>query len=369
MGQEDRPEAADRRRGSRRATFDRDSADWGIMLRSLMVIWGVGATFFFVVLVGSRPPAGTRTVLLCMNLVAFAVLGLLSAGQDRLPWWTPDLCAYLLTLVVGGVILSFENPDSPYAFFYLWLSVHSFYFLPWRRAAPQVAFIAVDYAVSLWAIPGADFPFLRWTVTVMTTVVICALVALLRMRVDELVGRLADAARTDPLTGLRNRRAYDEVMDVEIARADRTGRPLCLVIGDLDHFKRINDRYGHPTGDVVLRRVAAQLDGAERKTDVVARLGGEEFAIVLPDTDAQGAYLVAERLRHAIRRAFHHRGPSPVTMSFGIASYPEDGANALALFAAADTALLAAKNSGRDRSVVYCQSLGRQPIGGPARGV
>jgi diguanylate cyclase (GGDEF)-like protein len=334
-----------------RRAIDRDNADWEIMLRSLMVIWSLAAVFLLVVPLVSSPPVEIRTNLMRFAIVAVTVLGMLLAGRERLPRWTPDVCAYLLYLIVGGIISTYQDPDTPYAFLYLWLSVHSFYFQPWRRAAPQVAFIAADYAVSLLAMPGAEFPVLRWAVTVLTTVVICTMVALLRARVDALVGRLAGVARTDPLTGLRNRRAYDEIFEIEVARADRTDQPLSLIIGDIDHFKGVNDRFGHPTGDVVLRRVAAVLEQSERRVDAAIRLGGEEFALLLPGTDADGAFRVAQRVRENLRRAFH-RDALPVTMSFGIASYPAHGGDPEALFQAADTALLAAKAQGRDRAVV-----------------
>jgi diguanylate cyclase (GGDEF)-like protein len=322
------------------------------MLRSLMVIWAVGATFFLAVLLIGNPPPGSAAILASSDIVAFAVLGMLSLGRDRLPRWTPDLCAYLLYVALGGIILTYQDPVSPYAFLYLWLAVHSFYFLPWRRALPQVPFIAVTYAFFLWAIPGPTFPSLFWAVTVLTAVVICTLVALLRARVDALVSRLREVARTDPLTGLRNRRAYDELIELEIARSRRTGRPFALVVGDLDHFKRVNDRFGHPTGDIALRRVAAELDNAGRRTDSVARLGGEEFALLFTETDADAAYVVAERVRLAITRAFR-RDRFRMTMSFGIACFPDDGDDSLTLFQAADAALLAAKAKGRDRTVIY----------------
>ena len=333
------------------SALDRERSDLVIMMRSLEAMWAVTATFFLIVLLTSRPPEGSEILLRSIDAIAFAVLGVQLIGGKRLPWWTPDLCAYLLYLVVGGIICGYRDPASPYAFFYLWPSVHAFYFLRWRRAAPQIAFIAVDYAVSLLAIPGRAFPTLRWAVTVVTCALICLFLALLRARVDALVDRLGGVARTDPLTGLRNRRAYDEILQLEIARAGLTGQSLALVIADLDHFKMVNDEYGHPVGDDVLQRVAAELDRSARRVDVTIRLGGEEFALILPNTDDQGAYLVAERLRHNIRQAFAGR-PVGVTMSFGIAAYPDDGTDAETLFRAADTALLEAKALGRDRAVV-----------------
>jgi diguanylate cyclase (GGDEF)-like protein len=341
-----------------RRTLDRESADWGIMLRSLMVIWAVGATFFLVVLVAGHPAANGRNVLFGIDVIAFAVLAILLVGRDQLPTWTPDVCAYLLYLVVGGVVFAFQDRNSAYAFFYLWLSVHSFYFLPWRRAAPQVAFIAIDYAITLLALPGSGFPLLRWAVTVLTTMVICTLVALLRSRVDALVTRLAELARTDPLTGLPNRRAYDDLLGIEMARSDRTGRPFALAIGDIDHFKSVNDRFGHPTGDTVHRQVADRLRTTERRVDVAARLGGEEFALILPDTDIHGALAAVERIRHAVADGLIDV-PMYVTMSFGIACYPCDGPDAATLFRAADRALLAAKAAGRNRTVVWAPPVSR----------
>jgi diguanylate cyclase (GGDEF)-like protein len=345
---------------------DRNDADWGIMLRSLMVIWGLAAVLLLVVPLATSAPSATRTNLLRFDVLAFTVLGMLLVGRERLPRWTPDVCAYLLYLLVGVIVSTTGDRATPYAFLYLWLSVHSFYFLPWRRAAPQVAFIAADYGLSLLAMPGPVFPLMRWAVTVLTTALICTLVALLRARVDALVARLADVARTDPLTGLRNRRAYDEILETELARADRTGEPLSLVIGDLDHFKDVNDRFGHAAGDDVLQRVAALLERSGRRVDVAVRLGGEEFALLLPATDARGAMRVALRAGESFRREFR-RDAVAVTMSFGVASYPDHGSDAATLFKAADAALLAAKAQGRDRAVVWCPGAASLPSPGPRR--
>ena len=344
----------------RQEDLDPQSVDWGIMLRSLMVIWGAGATFFLVMLLVSPPPLASGNTMLGIDLIGFALLGMLYAGRDRLPRWTPDVCAYLLYIVVGGIIVIYQEVDSPYGFFYLWLSVHSFYFLTWKRAAPQVAFIALDYGVCLAFIPGREFPIMRWTITMLTVVVTCTMVALLRRRVNALVDRLSAVARVDPLTGLPNRRAYDEALSQEIARSDRSALPFALVLGDIDHFKRINDEYGHTTGDDVLRRVAVELQRSERRVDMAARHGGEEFALVLPNTNRFGAYIVAERTRRNLQAAFAG-GPPGVTMSFGIAVYPEDGGDATSLFGAADTALLRAKRQGRNQSVVYSR-LGADPV-------
>ncbi len=129
-------------------------------------------------------------------------------------------------------------------------------------------------------------------------------------------------------------------------RATRSGKGLALIVGDLDRFKEINDRFGHPSGDEALRRVGALLRECARESDTVARLGGEEFALVLPYTDPPGALAMAERIRLMIRDDFSAEG---LTISFGIAAYPEDGDTQDLLMRAADSALYSAKTLGRNR--------------------
>ncbi len=149
----------------------------------------------------------------------------------------------------------------------------------------------------------------------------------------------------DPLTGLLNRTALAQKVDdlVPLRNADRS---LGLLIGDLDHFKDINDSHGHAAGDTVLREVAYAIAGTLRSFDVAYRIGGEEFLIMLPDADSRGVEMVAERLRQEVRSC-SQRGIS-VSMSFGGVSGPYDGADFSALSAAADKALYEAKRSGRD---------------------
>ena len=163
--------------------------------------------------------------------------------------------------------------------------------------------------------------------------------------------RLLQEASTDGLTGLANRRHFDEFLSQQVASAVRYGTTLSLVTLDLDHFKRLNDRYGHPAGDDVLRAVARVLQEVARDTDLVARHGGEELALVLPQTDEVGAMAVAGRCADAIRRAeIQHDGQAlRVTASFGVATFNQAvHRTADGLLEAADRAVYAAKRAGRD---------------------
>ena len=177
------------------------------------------------------------------------------------------------------------------------------------------------------AVVPDDRPLQHWLMVVGVGVVAGVLVAYQRGRIDALVASLDDAARTDPLTGLLNRRAFEELFENELERAHRSNGRLSVLLGDLDGFKGVNDRFGHEAGDGVLRQVAEDMLKWKRRMDTPARIGGEEFALLLPETDERGAFLVAERLRRATHRSFAE-DPLGVTISFGVATYPEHGAGA-----------------------------------------
>jgi diguanylate cyclase (GGDEF)-like protein len=152
----------------------------------------------------------------------------------------------------------------------------------------------------------------------------------------------------DALTGLPNRRFLADAWPRELHRACRQGSSLGVMLLDLDHFKQINDRYGHQAGEDLLRQVARVLTGAIRRSDIACRWGGEEFVVVLPNVTAAAALERAEILRRAIREL-----PAGLTVSIGIAEVPRDGTTLDAVLARADAALYAAKRAGRDRVVVY----------------
>jgi diguanylate cyclase (GGDEF)-like protein/putative nucleotidyltransferase with HDIG domain len=179
-----------------------------------------------------------------------------------------------------------------------------------------------------------------------------------RKRIAELRARVSNAARTDPLTGLLNRHALEEMLDIELERAMRADRPLSVIVGDLDSFAAVNERQGHAAGDSALQLVAGDCLKWKRRIDQAARIGGEEFALLLPETDERGAFIVAERLRRATHRTFAEAAV-PVTISFGVASSPAHGTDPVGLLRAADRAVAAAKDLGSDRTVIYSDEVAR----------
>ncbi len=168
---------------------------------------------------------------------------------------------------------------------------------------------------------------------------------------SKLFRKAVHEAVNDVLTGLYTRRYFNERLADEVQRAARYGEPLALVIGDLDHFKAINDRYGHPFGDTVLQAIGRTLKQTVRSSDIASRIGGEEFALILTNTEKNQAVEVAEKIRRAMAATPVGEVPDQVavTMSFGVAALGDDGSSLEELLRAADRALYAAKEAGRDR--------------------
>src|SRR4051794_12829746 len=300
-----------------------------------------------------------------------AVMGALACVSGTLLLFLPQVMPpQLLTgvLACGNLLISLgiyftQSTTSVYALLYVWVGFQAAYFLPRSHAVAHVLGTAFTYSVALACVPGADRSQ-RVLLMFGVVAVIALMVVVLRERVDRLIARLADAARTDALTGLLNRRGFQELMEVETERALRSSRPLAILVGDLDHFKHLNDRYGHAAGDEALRRFAEIASAASRRIDAVARIGGEEFALLLPETEQHAAYLLAERLRRAVKEPGAARDGELPTVSFGVASFPSHAADAAALMHAADQALYAAKAMGRDRSVIYNPEVLANVLGG-----
>ncbi|MDD2448117.1 MAG: bacteriohemerythrin [Sulfurimonas sp.] len=166
---------------------------------------------------------------------------------------------------------------------------------------------------------------------------------------------LQEMAYIDPLTGTMNRRKFDELSQIELERSNRYKSELSFLLLDIDHFKKINDTYGHDAGDEVLKHFSSICLSMARSLDIVARIGGEEFVVMLRETDSDGALIFAERFRETISNSVvNHDGKSiKYTLSIGISSRQDDDKDVKAILQRADKALYGAKNSGRNRSIIY----------------
>jgi len=244
-------------------------------------------------------------------------------------------------LVLGTVQLSvgvlYLGPGASMAAagcYYTWLSIFAFYFLRRRVALAHLAFMGVAYALALSAVHARGGPG-QWVVT-MGTAAVGGLV------VGSLVGRLRRQAATDVLTGLANRRSWEETLERELARAWRQHLPVSVAVIDLDEFQQLNDSKGHVAGDVLLKDLSATWTDAISDEDVLARPGGDEFGLVFPNCGQEQARQILDRLRS------HTPG---VNFSAGLASW--DGSeHATSLMERADIALYRAKNRGGNDTVV-----------------
>jgi len=173
--------------------------------------------------------------------------------------------------------------------------------------------------------------------------------ALAKLKLQE---TLQNLSVRDPLTGLYNRRYMEESMERELRRAERQGKQVGVIMADIDHFKRFNDAFGHDAGDALVKEVAKVMENHVRGSDIACRYGGEEFTIVLQDISSLVTQQRAEQLREAVRNVKIYYGDrvlDPVTLSLGVAIFPEHGDTYRTVLQAADVALYQAKQSGRDR--------------------
>ena len=328
-----------------------------LMARALAYLFAAGS-LITLVLFALLPHSGASTagMLTVVGLALVAGVGI-EIGAELIPESAFPWLVGCGSALIAAAVYFRSSGTAAHALFYLWVACYSFYFFGRAVAIAELAVAAVSYAVALEALPDPPANALElWLIMVGTLLVAGVLITGLRRRIEDVVGGLASAARTDVLTGLLNRRGFEEAFELELERARRGGHALSVLVGDLDNFKQINDRFGHHVGDVALARASDVLDGRKRRIDTVARLGGEEFALIVPEADDHAAYMLAERLRTSLRDAF--KGESvPVTISFGVATFPSHGESYETLLGTADDALYAAKELGRDRTVIYSKEV------------
>ncbi len=275
---------------------------------------------------------------------ALGAAALVLSGE-RLPLWAFQLVALAGTVFVSlALLFNGERSGGPAGgdeMYYLWVVLYAAYFFGPVATAMQAAGIALAYAATLIAIDPGPIAVSRWLSTVGLVVGSAVVVRLLSARVARLVASLERMARTDHLTGMPNRLAFEELFERQVTCALRTNRPFALLLADLDRFKELNDRLGHAAGDAALAELG-RLFSAELGPDVAARVGGDEFAVLLPETDRDGARETGDRIARAVFDRLRDRG-APVTLSYGVSTFGADGRTLDDLTKAADEALYTAK--------------------------
>lgn len=294
------------------------------------------------------PGRDATPALLTVSLVAIAVGTLLIVRPSAAPPWSSQALIAMVTVLISLAASSGDGRVADVPVFYVLVAVYSMYFFSLAAGLGQIAFAGVLYAAVLWGhvstITGAS----RWSVTMAGMVVAGLMVRSMNREVDRLVNELDATAAHDPLTGVLNRRGLDERLGIELTRARRTAEPLTMIACDLDGLKQINDQHGHAAGDEALALAADVMASALRDVDVLARTGGDEFLILLPNCEIDAGARIAETLREQVREAATNES-WPATMSIGVACAPPLPLDPEALTLAADEALYRAKALGRDR--------------------
>jgi diguanylate cyclase (GGDEF)-like protein len=287
-----------------------------------------------------------RAIAVLLALGALFVWRLLPGRR----WVARVTVVYGILLV--SALMAVTRPIEATPFFYLWPMVFSAYFCNRREVAADIALMLTTLAVALFVFsddPMKTALFIGVSVSVMLTTLV---VKLLAEHVTAVISQLVTAADTDYLTGLLNRRAFDLEFGRQVDRAKRSGLPLALATFDLDHFKQVNDRHGHAVGDRVLRDFAALLERELRSGDTLARVGGEEFAVVLFGVGLDDAVAFAVRIGRELQ-AHGSSDTPPLSTSAGVSALSEADSSPEALMLVADRALYAAKAAGRRRVAVW----------------
>jgi diguanylate cyclase (GGDEF)-like protein len=348
--------------------------------------WGVAfalSACMFALRIGVAPNDGHALLWLTVSSLGMVSAVFLTVGHRQRVGIKPGLGFLFGGWLVAMLALGYFTLISPhlgmqrgigpgYATLVLALGIHALLQVDRRLTAIELSGICVLGALGL--IQGASFLFAilqgpggneSWMelyrdlrVLGLPAAHACVGIFLVFLLADDLASEMRQLAITDPLTGIFNRRGFEEAAEGEIARAIRRRQPLAIVIADIDRFKAINDAYGHASGDRALQAFVQLCRGTLCAQDLFARLGGEEFAIVLPDTTAEAALAKIEGLRADLRESgCVETGGGKLTASFGVAIREHDGESIGDILRRADQALYLSKSRGRDRATLYGEVL------------
>jgi diguanylate cyclase len=308
-----------------------------------------GGAAFLSVVEGAIP--GGPALSLIPGLAAVVLVALIVGVGPRLPLPVLGAVGPIGAALIAYAIATTPSGQGDGVLLYIWPVLWVAYFFGRRASVLIVAWIGVVQGAALIHLHGV---LDRWIDLVVSVGIVAVVVQVLSERNARLVTRLAEEARVDKLTGVLNRRGFEERGAVEVERARREGYSVGVASFDIDYFKRVNDEWGHDAGDRVLERLGEIFRAESRSLDIVGRLGGEEFVALLPSADAEQTLAYAERVRAAFATSVE-REVSNVTVSAGVvATVAPEGADEL--LQAADSALYAAKRGGRDQAVLHDQA-------------
>jgi diguanylate cyclase (GGDEF)-like protein len=320
--------------------------------RSAAALFGVGGLVTAIGLVLPHDRQVDVGGLVVVSIASLLVAGLLLLLRDRLPSAIFPYVGVIGTVIVSlGLLFNGERHGGAAGgdeMYYLWIVLWAAYHLRRRALALQVACVMLAYGVTLHEINPGPIATSRWISLVGLVIGAAAIVRLLAERVEALISELRATASTDPLTGLANRRGMAAAYARWFSRHERGGTPFALLVADLDRFKTINDMLGHEAGDRALVEIAELLRAQLRPVDTAARIGGDEFALLLSEADGVHAAVVAERLDAAVQ-AHAERERWPGAISIGISVTSADGPGLDELLRHADSRLYLAKRESKRR--------------------
>jgi diguanylate cyclase (GGDEF)-like protein len=300
------------------------------------------------------------------NAIVFTALSMALTACGAVCRWRPEwvphvswlIAPFFATALITGLNFATRDASTGAQLFYLWPVLYVANFLCRAIALTVLAFVSAGNGAVVLTVLGVQRGLTDWLSLTVAMGLTAIVVASLRTRNERLREVLEAQALADPLTGVANRRSFDGELGRAVAWANRTGGSVALLTLDIDHFKQINDTWGHAIGDRALQHVAATLRQVVRgENDVVARLGGDEFLVLLR-TDRPGAQRAADEIRVAVATGVDLPGGTP-GLSIGVAVLPHHAGTAAELTTASDAALYVAKSAGRGRTAMAHPSMSR----------
>lgn len=333
---------------------ERDDRDRTICLMRWIAIamWGLGAAMVVSSLATEQATSARYAHEVLLGLVVIeAGLAAFFVLVRRPPAIAFLASPYFGILCVTAASCVVET-TRPTPLYYLWALLAAAFFLRGRAVAAAFAFFLVTYTVALVLFFPVGEKVGWWADVVGAVGVVTLIIYVLKVRVGVAVSGLRRAALTDTLTGAANRAAFEAALEDALIHAQAADTACAVVSIDIDDFKQVNDRFGHAAGDRALQQIAEIVQRSVHPGATFARIGGEEFALVVPGADAAAARLIGEAVRSSIELGMRAFEP-PLTVSVGVAAFPAAGATPSSVMLASDRALYAAKSAGRNRVVAF----------------